>query len=549
MQLGLLRERLRLPAAFLVALLQRTPVLRVAAGAAGAVLESPVCSMVRAAASSLAALGAVDSVAGATSYSLSTGAQGGHPSPYSVAAGSQIEAVAFQLVANPPTAAPPESWTLTGSVPPGLEFGVSGDFITSPGTVNTANPILEGTPTTPGTYTMTLQAWEFTGGSGISSSVFTYEVIVNGAMPPAGSPVFTTQPISVTEASGTVALDAVASNSPTYQWFLNGSTPLAGATGPILVLGNATASAGTYTCVATNAVGSAASDPATITVISTTDLGRLVSLSARAAVGASPNLLFAGFASGPAGQVSGMEPVLIRASGPALSLSPFNLPGTLPDPELQLFNEAQAVIGSDTGWGANPQVISAAAAVGAFSWGNLPTKDSALLASLPPGPFTAQVSGASGDTGLSIAEIYDATPSGTYTRSMPRLVALSARADVGTGPNILFGGFAIGGSTARTVLIRASGPALIPLGVTGTLPDPQVVLFNSAGAVMASNIGWGANSQIMSAAAAVGAFPWGSLPTNDSALLITLPAGGYTAQVSGVSGDTGQSIVEVYEVP
>src|SRR5580700_1884319 len=176
MQLTLLRERLRFPAAVLIALLQRTPALRVAAVAAEAVLESPVGNMIKAAAASLAALGAVDSVAGATTYMLSTGSPG-HPSPYSVVARSQIEAVAFALVANPPTAAPAQSWTLTGTIPPGLEFGVNGDFITSAGFVNATNPILEGTPTTPGTYTMTLQAWENTGGSGISSDIFTYEVI------------------------------------------------------------------------------------------------------------------------------------------------------------------------------------------------------------------------------------------------------------------------------------------------------------------------------------------------------------------------------------
>ena len=167
MQLRSLPERLRLPSAVLVALLQRSPAIRVAAQVADAVFESPVGAIIRSAAASLAALGAVDSVAGATTYTLSTGSPG-HPSPYTVTEGSQIAADVFQLVANPPTAAPPQSWTLTGSVPPGLEFGVNGDFITAPGFVNAANPILEGTPTTPGTYTMMLQAWESTNGTGSS---------------------------------------------------------------------------------------------------------------------------------------------------------------------------------------------------------------------------------------------------------------------------------------------------------------------------------------------------------------------------------------------
>jgi hypothetical protein len=242
--------------------------------------------------------------------------------------------------------------------------------------------------------------------------------------------------------------------------------------------------------------------------------------------------------------------VLIRASGPALALAPFLLAGALADPELQMFTNADVMFASDTGWQGNPQIASLAASVGAFPWGTSPTKDSALIEPVNPGSYTAQISGASGDAGLSIAEIYDTNPFATDAPSTPRLVNLSARAQVGTGADILFGGFTIGGgSTARTVLIRASGPALIALQVTGTLPDPQVVLVNSAGVVIATNSGWGANPEITLEANAVGAFSWGPSPTKDSALLITLPAGSYTAQVSGVSGDTGQSIIEVYEVP
>jgi hypothetical protein len=504
--------------------------------------------MIKAAAASFAALGAVDSVAGATTYTLSTGSPG-EPSPLTVMEGSNI-GVAFALDANPPTQAAPESWTITGAIPPGMEFGVNGDFITSPGFVNTSNPILEGTPTTPGTYTMQLQAWEgpdgMSEGVDTSSSIFTYEVIVTGA---AGAPAFATQPISVTVAGGTVALDTTATNSPAYQWFLNGSTPVAGATGATLLMSNAVA--GSYTCVATNSAGSATSAAATVTVNPAASVSRLTNLSARADVGVSPNLLFAGFASGPVGQVSGTQTVLIRASGPALAIAPFNLTGTLPDPELQIF-AGQTLFDSNTGWKGNAQIASLAAAVGAFSWGTAATKDSALIESVIPGSYTAQVSGASGDGGLSIAEIYDNNPFVADAPSTPRLVNLSARAQVGAGADILYGGFTIGGlpnSTARTVLLRASGPALIPLGVTGTLPDPQIVLVTGSGVVLTSNAGWGANPQISSEAASVGAFPWAPSPSKDSALLITLPAGSYTAQVSGVSGDSGQAIIEVYEIP
>src|SRR5208282_5636725 len=152
------------------------------------------------------------------------------------------------------------------------------------------------------------------------------------------------------------------------------------------------------------------------------------------------------------------------------------------------------------------------------------------------GPYTAQVSGASGDTGVSLAEVYDGTPQGTYTPSSPRLVNLSARVGVGTGGNILIAGFVVGGTTSKTVLIRASGPALIPFGVTGTLPDPKLQLY-SGSTLLQTNTGWGGNAQIADAAATVGAFAWTNLSSSDSALLITLPPGAYTAQVSGASGD------------
>ncbi|HXN35268.1 MAG TPA: hypothetical protein VN877_03800, partial [Opitutaceae bacterium] len=212
---------------------------------------------------------------------------------------------------------------------------------------------------------------------------------------------------------------------------------------------------------------------------------------------------------------------------------------------------AGVMFDGNTGWKGNAQIAALAASVGAFSWGTAPTNDSALIETVIPGTYTAQVSGFSGDTGLSIAEIYDSTPQVTDAPTTPRLVNLSARAAVGTGSNILFGGFAIGGgSTARTVLIRASGPALAAFGLSSVLlPDPQVVLFDRNGNVITSNNGWGGNPQISSTGASVGAFSWGTVATKDSALLITLPAGTYTAQVSGFSGDTGQAIVEVYEIP
>lgn len=132
---------------------------------------------------------------------------------------------------------------------------------------------------------------------------------------------------------------------------------------------------------------------------------------------------------------------------------------------------------------------------------------------------------------------------------------LSARAQVGTGGGLLIAGFVVGGSTSRTVLLRASGPALsaAPFNLAGTLADPELQLYlsNSDGSstLLGSNAGWGGDSQVASAAASVGAFSWNNPSSNDSAILVTLPPSAYTAEVSGASGDTGVALVEVYEVP
>ena len=376
---------------------------------------------------------------------------------------------------------------------------------------------------------------------------------------------FTTQPISVSVAGGTVVLNAVAENtsnaasSPaarrsaaraavegdttTYQWLLNG-VPIAGATNSTLVVHVTPDTVGSYTCIATNAEGSSTSSPATVSLAATPDIGRLINISCRAQVGTGGNILIAGFVVGGQG-TSGTESLLIRGSGPALV--PFGVPGILPDPQLQLYN-GSSLLGTNDAWGGSAAIANSSASVGAFAWNSLSSHDSALIESMPGGPYTAQITGQAGDTGVALVEVYDATPAGSYTPTSPRLVNISTRVQVGSGGSILIAGFVIGGSTARTVLIRASGPALAPFGVSGTLADPQLALY-SGSTLLDSNGGWGGNADIVNAAAAVGAFAWASASSADSAILITLPPGSYTAQVSGATGDTGVALIEVYEVP
>ncbi len=163
-------------------------------------------------------------------------------------------------------------------------------------------------------------------------------------------PVFTMQPVSVNVAGGTVALNAEASNSPKYQWYLNGSTPVPGATDRILVLDYPAFSSGSYTCVAINSAGTATSAAATLSLVDSSDVGRLLNLSCRANVGS--NSLVAGFAIGGK-NASGSEPLLLRGSGPALAA--FGVPDVLPDPILALYS-GTSQIGENNGWEEMPRL-------------------------------------------------------------------------------------------------------------------------------------------------------------------------------------------------
>lgn len=368
-----------------------------------------------------------------------------------------------------------------------------------------------------------------------------------------GAPHIVAQPMGPTIAEGAAAVLSVGAvqGDPglTYEWQLNGSLLqeggfFSGTRQSVLVISKAGAAAsGTYTCLVSNAEASVVSEGAVVSVVATGDPGRLTNLSCRAPVGSGASELFVGFAVGGADAV-GMESLLLRASGPALSN--FAIPGILSDPTLELIGPA-GLLASNSGWKGSPAVAEAAAALGAFPWSDPASADSALLPNLGPGTYSAEILGASGDGGVALAEIYDATAAAALNATSPRLVNLSARSSVGTGANVLIAGFVIGGTTSMTVLIRASGPALIPFGVAGVLADPSLQVI-SAGRVVAANTGWAGSPPVAAAAASAGAFPWGSSFTADSALLLTLEPGAYTAAVSGATGDTGEALIEIYEI-
>jgi beta-glucanase (GH16 family) len=134
---------------------------------------------------------------------------------------------------------------------------------------------------------------------------------------------------------------------------------------------------------------------------------------------------------------------------------------------------------------------------------------------------------------------------------------LSARGFVGTGDGVLIGGFYISGTTSRTVLIQALGPALGVDDVSGLLQHPALSVHqtqNGKDVVLYTNTGWdsqgpAAAAVLANAASAVYAQPSLTPGTADSELLVTLPPGGYTAEVSGADGGTGVALCAIYQLP
>jgi hypothetical protein len=149
------------------------------------------------------------------------------------------------------------------------------------------------------------------------------------------------------------------------------------------------------------------------------------------------------------------------------------------------------------------------------------------------------------------------TQTGAFIWEQPPAAALSSKLiNVSTSGTVqpgapLIAGFVIAGGGPKSVLIRGAGPSLAQFGVGGILTNPKLTLFNGAGLIIATNDDWGANGAtvLANAMATTGAFAFTSTSSKDSALLVTLPSGNYTAQLDSSDGGSGVALVEVYEVP
>lgn len=336
----------------------------------------------------------------------------------------------------------------------------------------------------------------------------------------------------------TLAAEVGSGDDPfTYQWYKDGA-PVSGATRQQFTLAATThGDAGLYAVVVANGAGSAASLPVQVHV-SSAQPSRLANVSI---IASASEAVVVGFTL--TGTAAESTRFLVRAAGPALVQ--FGVTGTLPDPTLELLGPAGALAANDN-WGGGDLLTATAASVGAFSF---PTdsRDSALIADLSAGAFTARVVDATGRTGTTAIELYEVRRGAT--RPSTRLVNLSAQAVTGDGSSPFTLGFTLEGHDPVRLLVRGIGPGLTRFGVSNALGDPRLHLFRSS-VLVASNDDWGdvRAADIAGAATAAGAF---SLVggSKDAALLVTLDPGSYTVQLGSGLESGGLGLIELYAVP
>jgi hypothetical protein len=252
-----------------------------------------------------------------------------------------------------------------------------------------------------------------------------------------------------------------------------------------------------------------------------------LNLSTRGVVSVGDNVLIGGFI------VTGTDPktMVLRALGP--SLSGFGLSGVLTDPILSVHDSSGNVIATNDDWQTDPGASEITAN------GLAPTNpsESATLQTLAPAAYTVVVTGKDSTPGIGLVELYDLSP-----LSNSKLANISTRGSVGINDDVLISGFIVGDVASTTVVVRAIGPSLASSGVSGVLSDPTLTIYDVNGSAIASNDNW--QDDINS----IDIEQNGLAPTNalESAIVLHLPAGAYSAIVRGVNGGTGVALAEVY---
>jgi hypothetical protein len=254
---------------------------------------------------------------------------------------------------------------------------------------------------------------------------------------------------------------------------------------------------------------------------------RLANVSTRMKVLTGNEVMIAGFVVGGATS----KTIAVIATGP--SLSQYGIENPLANPTLTLVRSSdQAVIATNDDWQSAPN----AAAIQSSGFAPSSPLEPAILAVLPPGAYTAIVSGKSGGTGVAVAAAYEVAEP-----AVP-LLNISTRGSVLTGGDVMI----VSGNSSKQVAIVGTGPSLAQHGIVSPLANPTLTLVRSSDqVVLATNDNWsdGANADILRT---IGLAPPSPL---EPALLVTLPPGPYTAILSGAGNSTGIGVLGVYEVP
>ena len=260
---------------------------------------------------------------------------------------------------------------------------------------------------------------------------------------------------------------------------------------------------------------------------------RSINISTRGNVGIGGNIMIGGFV------ITGPTPkkVILRALGPSLGVPPFNVPGVLTNPSLLVFNSVPTQFASNDDW----TTLSAADKQTLADNNLTPSNpnESALVLTLSPGAYTAQVVGVAGATGNALIEVYDVDPLSPSTLSN-----ISTRAAVGTVDDVTIAGFIVTGNDSQ-ILIRGIGPSLNNQMVPGALADPTLELHREDGAIIGTNDNW----QQASNAVAISATGLAPTMNKESAILKVLPAGKYTCILQGKNATTGVGRIDVFQIP
>ncbi len=251
----------------------------------------------------------------------------------------------------------------------------------------------------------------------------------------------------------------------------------------------------------------------------------LLNVSTRVRVESGASVMIGGFI------LTGHAPkkVALRAIGPSLTNA--GVSDTLADPTLQLYDSTGTLVAENDNCSSLPPNSIPA------DLKPLDGHESFISVTLPPGSYTSVLSGANGTSGIGLFELYDLDPASS------RISNISTRGDVGTGNDVMIGGFIIGGLDPTKVVLRAIGPSLVANGIPNALPDPVLQLYDGNGSLVFANDNWrtAQEQQIIDS---------GVPPTDDheSAIVATLSPGNYTAMVYDANQEGGVALVEVYDL-